>query len=226
MNVWTFFALTYLVTSSCFVGARQGGALQTPLLLLGTVAPSLVALLLTARDEGLSGVRALVSPVFRFDVGVRWYIFAVSYFLIVKLTAAAVQRLFLGAWPQFGAEPFALIVLAIPFSTPVQAGEEIGWRGYALPRLASRFGWAWASIVIGVVWAVWHLPLFFIPDVGDYGQSFPAFAVGTVALSVAITYVYARTGGSLLLTMLMHSAINQTTFVVVSRVAIAGSAWS
>src|ERR1700676_2285886 len=104
-------------------------------------------------------------------------------------------------------------------STPVQAGEEIGWRGYALPRLAARFGLARASLLLGVLWGCWHLPLFFVPGVDNYGQSFPVFVLGTTALSVAIAWLYAHTNGSLLLTMLMHSAVNQTLGIVPSAVA-------
>ena len=108
-------------------------------------------------------------------------------------------------------------------STPVQAGEEIGWRGYALPRLAARLGFARGSVVLGIIWALWHIPLFFIPGVDNYGQSIPLFVVAVTALSVAMAWLYVQTGGSLLLAMLMHSAINQTTLVVPSAVPTAAS---
>ena len=131
---------------------------------------------------------------------------------------AVVHRLMTGSWPRVGDEPWYLIVAAIVISTPVQAGEEIGWRGYALPRLAVRVGLARASLLLGLIWACWHLPLFFIPGVDNYGQSFPIFVVGVTALSVAIAWLYANTNGSLLLTMLMHSAVNQTVGIVPSAV--------
>jgi hypothetical protein len=120
--------------------------------------------------------------------------------------------------PRFGTEAWYVIAVAIVFSTPVQAGEEIGWRGYALPRLESRFGLRSASVMLGVIWALWHLPLFFIPGLDNYGQSFVVFALGCTALSVAIAWLYARTNGSVLMTMLMHSAVNQTTGIVPSAV--------
>jgi membrane protease YdiL (CAAX protease family) len=134
----------------------------------------------------------------------------------IKLTSALIHRLVIGAWPRFGTEPILLMVAAILLSTLVfsQAGEELGWRGYALPRLGARIGLGAASLVIGVIWAVWHLPLFFIPGIETTGQSFPLYALGVIALSVAIAWLYANTNGSLFLTMLMHSAINNTKDIV------------
>jgi len=101
-------------------------------------------------------------------------------------------------------------------STPFQAGEEIGWRGYALPRLAARFGLARASILLGVIWACWHLPQFFIPEVDTYGQSCFVFVLQVTALSVAMAWLYARTNGSLLLVMLLHAAVNNAKDIVPS----------
>jgi membrane protease YdiL (CAAX protease family) len=110
------------------------------------------------------------------------------------------------------------MVGATIFSTVVggQAGEEIGWRGYVLPRLTSRFGLAQASVLLGVIWATWHLPLFFIPGSDLLNQSFPVYLLQVSALSVVFAWLYWRTEGSLLLTMLLHAAINNTKDIVPS----------
>jgi membrane protease YdiL (CAAX protease family) len=220
-----FFALTFLATWTCYIaavawsGGHPPGAPLGPgvraLVLLGTFAPSLVALGLTARAQGGSGVRALLGRLFEWQVGARWYVFAVSYMALIRLTAAVMHRLVTGAWPPFSHEAWYVMVAATFFSTVIggQAGEEIGWRGYALPRLAGRLGLGPASIVLGVIWALWHLPLFYLPGANTYGQSFPTYMLGVIGVSVAIAWLYWRTRGSLLLTMLMHSAINNTNFV-------------
>lgn len=186
------------------------------LLYLGIFAPALVALGLTARAEGNAGVRALLGRIAEWSRSARWYAFALGYMAAIKLAVALVHRLVAGAWPRFGTESWILMLAAIPFSTVVQAGEEIGWRGFALPRLASRFGLGLASVVLGVIWALWHLPLFFLLGADSYGQSFPLYLLQVTGLSVAMAWLYWRTRMSLFLVMLMHAAINNTKDIVPS----------
>jgi len=135
-------------------------------------------------------------------------------------------RIVVGEWPGFGHEQFPLIAVAVIFSTPFQAGEELGWRGFALPRLSSRFGLPLASIILGIIWATWHLPFFFFPGADKFGQSFPVYLLSVVGLSAAMAWLYWRSSGSLLLVMLMHSAVNNTTNIVPSTLPAGGSAWS
>ena len=217
----TFFVLTYAVMWTCFITVAAAripvhGPLGTLLLYLGTFAPSLAALWLTARAEGSSGVRVLLGRAFQWQVATRWYVFAVAYIPAVKLTVALVHRVATGAWPRFGNEPWYLIPVAIAISTPFQAGEEIGWRGYALPRMAAGLGLGRASILLGLIWAFWHLPQFFIPEADTYGQSFLVYVLQVTALSVAMAWLYAHTNGSLLPVMLMHAAVNNTKDIVPS----------
>ncbi len=190
-----------------------------PLFLLGTFAPGLIALAFTARASGRAGVEALLRRILRWEVGARWYVFAVSYMAGIKLAAALVHRLVTGAWPQFGSTPWYIMFLAITISMWAQAGEEVGWRGYALPRLAMRLGLGWSSVLLGVIWACWHLPLFLILGTDTSGQSFPVYLLQVTALSVTLAWLYWRTGGSLLLVMLLHAAVNNTKDIVPSAVA-------
>ncbi len=224
-----FFSLTYALTWACFfsVAALSGSTasavparvgIRWLLLFIGIFAPSFVALGLTARAEGRAGALALLRRLLQWRVGARWYVFAAGYIAAIKLVVALVHRVAIGAWPRFGSEAWYVIPMAIAFSTPFQAGEEIGWRGYALPRLAARLGLARASVLLGIIWACWHLPQFFIPEADTYGQSFFVFVLQVTALSVAIAWLYAHTNGSLLLTMLMHAAVNNSKDIVPSAV--------
>lgn len=222
-----FFLLTFLVSWTCFfgsaavtpAGASPAAGVAGAIYIVGVFAPALVALALTAHATGRAGTFALVRRMVQVPSGTRWYLFALGYMVGIKLAVALVYRLVVGEWPRFGETPWYLLLLAIPFSTPVQSGEELGWRGYALPRLASQFGLAWASLGLGAIWALWHLPFFFIAGVDKTGQSFPIYMLGTIPISVAMAWLYWRTGGSLLATMLMHAAVNNTTGIVPAATA-------
>jgi uncharacterized protein len=230
-SLLAFFALTYGVSWICFIAsaALPGGTDSSPsglaslggiVLLLGVFAPGLVAVALTTRADGLAGTEKLLHRIVEWPARARWFVFAVSYIGAIKLIAAVLHRIAIGAWPAFGQESVFIMLAATAISTPVQAGEEIGWRGYALPRLAKYFGLPWASIVLGVIWACWHLPLFFISNTDTFGQSFPAYLLSVIAVSVAMAWLYWRSNGSLLLTMLMHAAVNNTKDIVPSAQSV------
>ena len=214
---WAFFITAVVRSANVPAGTSPGAAILT-LVFFGTFVPALVAIALTASAEGMNGVRALLAPVFRWRVGIRWYLFAMSFMIAIKLALALLHRVVYGAWPLFGAAPIYLLIAATLISTVVggQLGEELGWRGYVLPRLAARLGLGGASILLGVIWALWHLPLFYLRGVDTYGQSFTAYLLNVTAFSVVIAWLYWRTQGSLLLTMLIHAAINNTKDIVPS----------
>jgi membrane protease YdiL (CAAX protease family) len=231
-----FFLLTFLVSWSLFIAAANVSRNVAPgstfsafgyaIYLIGVFTPGLVAVLLSWREQRRAGVIALLSQMLRAPSHFAWYLFAVGYFLMIKLMTALIYRVVVGEWPVFGHESFVFIAAAVIFSTPFQAGEELGWRGFALPRLSDRLGLPVASIIIGIIWAAWHLPFFFFVNADKFGQSFPVYLVSVVALSVTMAWLYWRTGGSLLLVMLMHSAINNTTGTVPSALPMARNPWS
>jgi membrane protease YdiL (CAAX protease family) len=229
-----FFVLVFAMTWSAWIGGTALAGPQNdgffgaggPLFRLGVFAPAVVALALTARTDGRAGVQRLLGRIGRWQVAASFYIFAVSYMLVARLSAAVIQRLATGAWPELGDEPWVLMLGAIVISTWVQAGEEIGWRGFALPRLTRCVGLGAGSILLGVIWALWHLPLFFLPNAGSTGQSFPLYISNVTAVSVAMAWLYWKTNGSLFLVMLMHASINNLGGIIPARVPGASAPWS
>jgi len=219
-----FFALTYILSWLWFGAAvyilRCAGSTPSGtgsfIFLPGVIMPALVAIGLTARSEGRAAVGRLLQGILQWRVHVGWYVFAIGFMIAIKLVSAVLYRASVGSWPIFTSLPWYFIALAVLFSTPIQAGEEIGWRGFALPRLAERFGLPVASIVLGVIWAVWHLPFFYIPGSDNAGQSFPVFLIAVTAVSVAMAWLYWRTNQSLLLVMLMHAAMDNTAGIATS----------
>lgn len=101
--------------------------------------------------------------------------------------------------------------------------EELGWRGFALPALQRQLSPRAASLVVGLFWAVWHLPLFWIPGASQEGLPLVPILAQIVALSVLFTWLYNRTRGSLLLALLFHAALNATGAVLPLLPAATGS---
>jgi membrane protease YdiL (CAAX protease family) len=217
-----FFFYTIALSWLGFALAASVPKFGNAIFLFAIFMPALVAIWLTGTTQREAGLRALFARVFEWRAGLKWYVFAVGYMLAIRLAAAAIQRLATGTWPQFG-HPGWFLAAAIVLSMPVQAGEEIGWRGYALPRLGAKYGYGLGSAILGVLWALWHLPVFFIlPGNGNYGQSFPLFFAGVIPLSIAMGWLFVNTKGSVLLAMLMHAAVNNTHDIVQSGYAAVG----
>ncbi|MDQ1638205.1 MAG: protease family protein [Pyrinomonadaceae bacterium] len=223
---WLLWVASFAISHGSGAAHPTLGLLAGAVFLLGVFAPALVALALTDRAEGRAATLALLGRVFKWDLGWKWYLFAIAYMPVVKVSVAVLHRMITGAWPQFGQTPWYLMLAALAVSTWAQAGEEIGWRGYVLPRLSEYFGLAPASIILGIIWATWHLPLFFFSGGDTRGQSFPLYLLQVTAVSVALAWLYWRTGGSLLLVMLLHAAVNNTKDIVPSAELNATNPWA
>ena len=205
---WLLWAAAVRVIGGDFAHPSRFVVLGNTLYLLGVFAPAFVALSLTAVRDGSDAVRSLLRRATTWDVNARFYVFAILFYPLARVAAAMAQRAALGAWPESSSDPLGLMLVATLLSTPVQAGEELGWRGFLLPRLSPRLGLPAASIVVGLIWAAWHLPFFFVAGTDKSEQPFLPYAAGVTALSVAMAWLYWQTNGSLFLTMLMHAAVN------------------
>jgi uncharacterized protein len=93
-------------------------------------------------------------------------------------------------------------------------GEEFGWRGYALPVMSHRLGWRAASIVLGAVWGLWHLPLFWMPGMAQADLPMGLFMAGSVGLSVLFARLAMNTGFSVLPAIVLHGAINAGSWAI------------
>jgi uncharacterized protein len=229
MRLFTkYLLLTYAISWTCFISVAvlshvtstlpPGSVVRQILAFLGVITPSLVALWLTAQSGTPGELQRLLGKIGKWKVNIKWYLFAVTFMVFVKLGVALIYKLTTGFWPEFGRTPWYLMIMAIVFTSWVQAGEEIGWRGFALPRLTQKFSLPMSTLILGVIWASWHLPLFFVRGADTFKQSFPLYLIQVTAVSVVLGWLYWRTQGSLLLVMLMHAAINNTKDIVPSGV--------
>ena len=102
-------------------------------------------------------------------------------------------------------------------------GEELGWRGFALPRMQARNSALKASLIIGILWGCWHLPLWLTGTESHPISLFGPFVVAVIASSVIYTWLYNNTGGSLLIIVLYHAASNLPITVLISPMGSQGT---
>ena len=202
-SLFLFFTLAFalmwiLFLAVAFVPIPARSPLSGGLILFGAFTPALAAAAVTFCSEGSCGVIALLRRITQWRVLPKYYVFALGFMAAIKLTAVLIYRASTSS-PRFDTSQWYLIPVAIAFSTPFQAGEEIGWRSYALPRLAEGFGLASTSVLLGFIWGVWHLPQFFIRGGNSYLAVLSSIRAAVTAMSVAFAWLYTRTNGGLLL---------------------------
>ncbi|MFC7135547.1 type II CAAX prenyl endopeptidase Rce1 family protein [Halobaculum litoreum] len=211
-----FFVLTYAFTWALWiplVGPLQGLlTFDVPLwalagLLLGAFGPTVAAVAVLWLSDGRGAVRDLLARFGKWRVGWRWYavavlvwpaVFGATYagYTLIRSVPVSVTPALLATLPLVYVVRFALAVPTGPLA------EEAGWRGFALPELQARHGPLVASLVVGLAWALWHLPMFFVPGVAlpATGTGDPVaillYVVRTVGISIVFTWAYNGTGGA------------------------------
>jgi len=185
--------------------------------LLAANVPSVLAIVLTAMVLGRGALRKLLGRLLIWRVDPRWYLVALGGPAILAGGMIAFNVLLGGPAISLGV-PLLTVLFFLAFSIfPGSAmGEEIGWRGYALPRLQTGRSALSASLLLGVIWGFYHLPLYFTGQAFRPLSLFPLFMVSTTALSVIITWMYNNTGGSLLLVVLLHATFNLPLTILIA----------
>lgn len=215
-----FFTLTFLIAWSIWLPLGILAPGNILLTLPGAWAPTFSALILIGLSDGLGGVREFIKKVFRWRVGFQWYLIVLFGVAVIAYLAIGLGTLFGVPAPEItlpnGLPREALIgFLPIFFLINIFVGgplaEDIGWRGYILPKMRERMTALNASLIIGVLWAVWHLPFFIFPGWNAATGNIPFhwFALLTTSWSVLFAWVYVNTE-SVLMPVLFHAAINTT----------------
>lgn len=177
-----------------------------PFFILAVYAPAIAALLLVGLRAGLSGIRRYLSRLLLWRASAWWYAFLLLGFPAISFAGALIKGN--AASAPLLTEPIGALLPAMGFMLILGPMEEIGWRGFALPVLQRRLAPFWAGLVLGVIWAVWHLPAFVLSGTPQAAWGFLPFFAGSVACSVILTAFFNNARGSILLAMLFHFQMN------------------
>ncbi|MEZ4869313.1 MAG: CPBP family intramembrane glutamic endopeptidase [Caldilineaceae bacterium] len=194
-----------------------------PIVLVMSYVPALAAWLTLRMDGTADEWQAFRQRLRTWRVGLRWYGVALLLPLLIHLLALGVGALFFGGALPFHGQRFPLLLALLP----VNLGEEIAWRGFALPRLLQRFNGLTASLILGALWAMLHFVLWTI----GIENPLPAIVLATgwtISLTVIMTWLFNRTQGSVLLATILHAATD-TMFISVAPLAESNNfitAWS
>jgi uncharacterized protein len=220
-----FFALAFAFSwvawapAAFLSGDNSEAHTLAPLLhLTGSMGPMLSAFVVTALVGGSVGVGELLGRVFRWRVGLGWWGVALLGTPILFLVATVACRLLFGGWPQFAefgrSEEFAFLGLLPYWLANVVFfgfGEEVGWRGFALPRLQTgRRSALVAALILSLFWAAWHVPLFSFA-MGLEGMGLAAIAGWFFSIATGsglLAWLYNSTGGSILIVAIFHGALD------------------
>jgi membrane protease YdiL (CAAX protease family) len=210
--VLTFFLLTYAVNiAACAAVVAINGAMPDaptwPLWGLGIFSPTIGAVIMAAGLGGRSELGRLAARLRLWRIGWRWFLVGTVFTLIP--IGLAVVNVVLGGRPAGLEAGLTLGTALVALGYTLVAGplsEESGWRGFALPRLEERHSALSASLILGTVWAFWHVPFYFLPN--NVMIPFPIFVPQCIVLAILFTMIFNNTGGSVVATMNAHFGFN------------------
>ncbi len=179
--------------------------------------PTLAAFLITAITEGKTGVKALWRRFWNRYLSFKWLLVTLLCYETLRLATNLTARAIDGQpYPIFDTSTplWMIIPLFIGAFISSGIGEEFGWRGYVLPRFQAKWNALTSSIILGIIWAVWHIPAFFIPNFPLYQTNFWEWVPLILLSSVVYTWIFNNTKGSVLAVALIHAALNTSVVVM------------
>jgi membrane protease YdiL (CAAX protease family) len=224
------FVKKYPAISQFILAMLIGGGMTAPMvaglipsdsgaILVAAYSASLAGVILTAIASGKAGLREMFRKLLIWQVGIGWWVFGLFALGLMFIGGTLLYALFSGSTLALNlAQPLYMFVplFIMKFFLDAGLGEELGWRGFLLPRLQSRYNALVSSLIIGVVWGLWHLPLFMLEGMSptyEFGQAYGVVSallaytvVVTIPWAILFTWFYNNTKGSLLLAFVFHSS--------------------
>ena len=206
---WVPMAL-YMIFPDQFTALFGEISTSNPFFLLAVYAPGLSGIILVWWHYGLKGLGKFFQRLFLWRAPFTWWLFLLLGIPAIVYAASAINGTFTAAFPF---SPWYMVVPALLQSLLLgPMGEEFGWRGLALPVLQRRFSPFWASLILGVIWAIWHAPAFAMSGTPQSAWSFGPFFIGLIAVAMIMTPLFNAGQGSLLIAILYHIQIMNPIF--------------
>ena len=224
-NVWVFLLIAYgfswlfwipeaLIAKNIWIAPE--GIKNILALNLGAWGPLLAAIVVTFIYQRGAGLKELLKRGFMVRLGKWWWVVLLTFPILIG-GALALSILFGNPAPEFTAlaQPIGLpIALVWIFFLGGPLQEEFGWRGYAFENLRNKYDALTAAILAGLMWGLWHLPLFFVPRAEDYyNRPLWGLLLTTTLVGIILAWFYANTKGSIFAAMLGHTMFNWSNWV-------------
>ena len=201
---WGIAALLILFTDQ-IVAIFGEISMTNPLFILAVYSPGIASVLLVLWHYGLKGLVSFFRRLTLWRMSLVWWLFLILGIPAIFYAGAAVKGTISDPFPF---SPWTQVLPALALALFLGPIEEFGWRGLALPLFQRRFNPFWASLILGVIVAVWHIPAFLLSGTPQSAWSFPAFFFGAVAITVILTPMFNDARGSLLIAYLYHFQLN------------------
>lgn len=212
--VFKYLLITFLISWVCWIsvallcnyGLMKYGQLSFMLIyVLGGIAP-LISTLITV-EQNKSDFKIFKNQMFKYKLNVLWYIGILILPLIISGVCWLFNLLITGKSVLFLSKPVYMVLLFIPSMIIGGGLEEVGWRGMLLPQLLKKISPLKSTLIVSIIWALWHVPLWFIPGVPQYGSNFIIFLIDVISLTFLLSTIYIKTQ-SILMCILFHATEN------------------
>lgn len=194
----------FKVPAMGFKKGAVGPAWAIILFIIGGFVPSITGIILTAIFEGKKQAKQLLKEAFQIKIGFKWFAITI---LTAAYFAVALIIIYSALGGNFNYSKFLTLLPTIfPLFILGPLSEEFGWRGFALKRLLNIVNPNMASLVLGLIWSLWHLPLFYIIGTSqhEYHLSFITFMISITSMCFVVTYIYIKTNKNLFTAILFH----------------------
>lgn len=206
---WVFWTIPILIKAGVYKDAGLGSFFG-----LGVAAPILAATATAFISKGKEGIKSLYARFFVKKIPFIWYLLAIALPMVLSFLTTVMYGILTNQAVRISEIFIPLNFLSsILFLIVFAALEEVGWRGFALPRIREKHNAVSSALILGLIWGLWHLPKLISEGMTDVLSIITLIIFGLL-LSVFISWFYENTGGSIFFAILIHASVNASIYCI------------